>query len=166
MLGGRQILWMLIDAYKTNSNMMTSYTWKDIDSVQWLGDAKLDVFWTKWRMIIDALEVDIPKPTIEEAFFERIKTSEKLKPDIHLYRRSQVGSENHSLEFLEEAVMRQLNQEQQDTADDIRKRRATSRLLPGINDEYALGAAGSRWKRRKGKGKGKKGKGKGKKGEK
>ena len=43
MLGGRQILWMLIDAYKTNSNMMTSYTWKDIDSVQWLGDSKLEV---------------------------------------------------------------------------------------------------------------------------
>ena len=46
MLGGRQILWMLIDAFKTNSNMMTSYTWKDIDSVQWLGDAKPEVVWT------------------------------------------------------------------------------------------------------------------------
>ena len=42
-LRGRQIIWMMIDYFKTNRSLQEQYTWQDIDSLHWQGDEKAAV---------------------------------------------------------------------------------------------------------------------------
>ncbi|MFM7989752.1 MAG: hypothetical protein ACKPKO_61610, partial [Candidatus Fonsibacter sp.] len=34
-LRGRQIIWMMIDYFKTNRSLQEQYTWQDIELLQW-----------------------------------------------------------------------------------------------------------------------------------
>ena len=45
---GRQIVWMMIDYFKTNRSLQDQYTWQDIETLQWQGDDKL-----QWRAVPD-----------------------------------------------------------------------------------------------------------------
>ena len=38
---GRQIIWMMIDYFKTNRSLQEQYTWQDIEALQLQGDEKL-----------------------------------------------------------------------------------------------------------------------------
>ena len=50
-LRGRQIIWMMIDYFKTNRSLQEQYTWQDIEALQWQGDEKHQWF-------LHTLEVD------------------------------------------------------------------------------------------------------------
>ncbi|MFM7980249.1 MAG: hypothetical protein ACKPKO_13120, partial [Candidatus Fonsibacter sp.] len=43
-LRGRQIIWMMIDYFKTNRSLQEQYTWQDIERLQWQVDDKLQWF--------------------------------------------------------------------------------------------------------------------------
>ena len=43
-LRGRQIVWMMIDYFKTNRSLQEQYTWQDIETLQWPGDDRLQWF--------------------------------------------------------------------------------------------------------------------------
>ncbi|MFM7978817.1 MAG: hypothetical protein ACKPKO_05830, partial [Candidatus Fonsibacter sp.] len=60
-LRGRQIIWMMIDYFKTNRSLQEQYTWQDIELIQWPGDEKLQWFYSRWKLITTSLSVKIPE---------------------------------------------------------------------------------------------------------
>jgi len=48
-LRGRQIIWMMIDYFKTNRSLQEQYTWQVIELLQWQGDDKFQWFYFRWK---------------------------------------------------------------------------------------------------------------------
>ncbi|MFM7983507.1 MAG: hypothetical protein ACKPKO_29695, partial [Candidatus Fonsibacter sp.] len=46
LLRGRQIIWMMIDYFKTNRSLQEQFTWQDIETLQWQGDESYNGFIT------------------------------------------------------------------------------------------------------------------------
>ena len=43
-LKGRQIVWMMLDYFKTNRTLQEQYKYQDIESLKWMGDEKIPQF--------------------------------------------------------------------------------------------------------------------------
>eukprot|EP00974_Lingulodinium_polyedra_P052095 5012369-Lingulodinium_polyedra.AAC.1 len=43
-LRGRQILWMILDFFKTNRTLQQQYAFQDLANVKWMGDEKIEDF--------------------------------------------------------------------------------------------------------------------------
>ena len=73
-LRGRQLIWMMIDYFKTNRSFQEQYTWQDIEALQWQGDEKLQWFYTRWKFITASLSTSIPEQYLRDTFLSKIRT--------------------------------------------------------------------------------------------
>ena len=46
-LKGRQIVWMMLDYFKTNRTLQEQYKYQDIESLKWMGDERMPQFYKK-----------------------------------------------------------------------------------------------------------------------
>ena len=81
-LRGRQIIWMMIDYFKTNRSLQDQNTWQNIDSLHWQGDEKLQWLYTRWELITTSLSIAIPEAVLRDTFLSMIRSPKKLQPDL------------------------------------------------------------------------------------
>eukprot|EP00974_Lingulodinium_polyedra_P083990 8133047-Lingulodinium_polyedra.AAC.1 len=60
MMKGRQILWMILEYFKTNQSLNQKYAFMDLQTVKWSGDDKMDDFLQTYRFILSNLKAGIP----------------------------------------------------------------------------------------------------------
>ena len=157
-LGGRQLVWMLLNYFKTNRSLVQRYTWEDIKEIKWRGDEHLFETYERYSLIMGDVQGVLPEDTQIETFLGIFKTSKKLAPDIHEFNRFDLDDSRRTLRFLTDSIERLMSRERMEAARATQKKRIAGGGLDGYTaDQNALGA------KAKGKGKGgKKGKGKGK----
>ena len=63
-LGGRQIINMILHYFRTNRTLQEMYTWADLQAIQWLGDDRLDEFYARWKKMLVNLSVEIPEEAL------------------------------------------------------------------------------------------------------
>ena len=68
-LRGRQIIWMMIDCFKTSRSLQEQRTWQDIEALQWQGDDRLQWFYTRWKLITTSLSITIIEVVLRDTFF-------------------------------------------------------------------------------------------------
>ncbi|MFM7981377.1 MAG: hypothetical protein ACKPKO_18880, partial [Candidatus Fonsibacter sp.] len=71
LLRGRQIIWMMIDYFKTNRSLQEQFTWQDIETLQWQGDEKLQWFYNRWKLITTSLSITIPEVVLRDALLAK-----------------------------------------------------------------------------------------------
>jgi len=87
MISGRQVLWMVLEHFKTNRSLHKFYTYDDLSRVKWMGDAKLDVFLKEYRETLRSLASTVDDETLTEFLLARLRQSKVLSPDIQYFDR-------------------------------------------------------------------------------
>ena len=60
-LGGRQMVWMILDFFKTHRSMIEQYSFEDLKSVPWLGDGRIKEFYDHYRLVKNVVLEQLPK---------------------------------------------------------------------------------------------------------
>eukprot|EP00969_Alexandrium_andersonii_P137525 6082509-Alexandrium_andersonii.AAC.1 len=47
-LRGREVVWMVIDFFRTHKSLQTFYSYQDLMNVKWKSDDKLEEFYREW----------------------------------------------------------------------------------------------------------------------
>ena len=55
------MIWMILDYFKTHRSMAEQYSYEDLKSVPWLGDARIKGFYDQYRLIKNAVLDQLPK---------------------------------------------------------------------------------------------------------
>ena len=101
------MVWMVLNFFKTHRGMAVQYSYEDLKSVPWLGDARIKEFYDTYRLVKSAVLDLLPT---EEAqilmFYEKIKTSKILQIDLREFDRYEEGDSRRTLKFLEASVER------------------------------------------------------------
>ena len=150
---GRQIIWMMIDNFKTNRSLQEQCTWQDIESLQWPGDERLQWLYIRWKLIANSLSITMPEVVLRDTFLSKVRALKKLPVDIVEFDRMREDDDRRTLKWLTEGTDRLLARERTEWARKLQKKSLTS---GAIDADSVPGQPGA------GKGGGKKGKGKGK----
>ena len=156
-LRGRQMIWMMIDYFKTNRSLQEQYTWQDIEALQWQGDEKLQWFYTRWKLITTSLSITIPDIVLRDTFLSKNRSSKKLQPDIVEFDRMREDDERRTLKWLTESIDRLLARDRMEWARKLQRKSLTSGAIDSDVAPGALGK-GTGGQGKKGKGKGTRGK--------
>eukprot|EP00969_Alexandrium_andersonii_P139333 6162908-Alexandrium_andersonii.AAC.1 len=55
---GREVVWLILDFFKTHKSMGTYFTYETLLAFKWKGDKKLEEFYNEWlRMVANLQEV-------------------------------------------------------------------------------------------------------------
>ena len=82
-LGGRQVVWMLLNYFKTNRSLVQQYNWQDIQEIKWKGDDHLFETYSRYNLIMGDIGEGMNEDQQIETFLNIFKSSKKLAPDIH-----------------------------------------------------------------------------------
>ena len=66
---GRQMIWMMLDFFKTHRSMAVQYSYEDLKKVVWLGDARIKEFYDKYRLIKNAVMDQLPSEAAQITMF-------------------------------------------------------------------------------------------------
>ena len=86
-LGGRQVVWMLLNYFKTNKSLQQQYTYEDIKAIQWKGDDHIFETYSRWSSVMSSIGHKFDDDTKIETFLAIFRPSKKLAPDIHEFDR-------------------------------------------------------------------------------
>ena len=159
-LAGRQIVWLLIDYFRTDDHMATIYGYNDLHNITWFGDDKIGEFEYYFDYVVDNLEdrAAITDNMLRDVLKDKIANSVVLQHDFAHFKRVGRQHADHSYEFLRAMMTRyQTVQHQERMLDN--KNNELRRMGKGKGQPAAPGIDGGK---KGGKGKeGKKGKEKG-----
>ena len=142
-LRGRQIIWMMIDYFKTSRSLQDQNTWQDIDSLHWQGDEKLQWLYTRWKLITTSLSIAIPEAVLRDTFLSMIRSPKKLQPDLVELDRMREDDSRMTLKWLTESIVPLLARERMVWARQLQKEVAYER-------RYRRGLSrGPFWKRQR-----------------
>jgi hypothetical protein len=165
MLWGRQLVWLIINFYKTNRNLSEKYTWEDINSgTQWLGDDRLEEYMSNWYRITGNLSVVVDERSLMEVQLANFRKAKgDLSHDIKDFERFDEGHENRTLQWLCDRADALISRKRMQSAREAQKKGLAHDGGIKSGGGNAAPAPGDKGKTGGGKG-GKKGKGKGRKG--
>ena len=88
-LTGRQILWVVLQTFKTNANMGVVCGFAHIQNVKWQGDAwrQVEAFKNEWLEVISRQKYPSDQRIMAEMLLKAIEGSGMLKNDLYDYRR-------------------------------------------------------------------------------
>ena len=88
-MSGRQVLWMIVDYFRTNKGLGHVYTLQDITAVQWFGDRYNDMlaFRDKWEDTIHGLHPDITENMLAEILVDQMAHSKELLQGVRSWRK-------------------------------------------------------------------------------
>jgi hypothetical protein len=105
-LKGRQIVWLILDHYKCNSNLELVYTIEHLTGLKWLGDGSMHTFLANWHFIIGSMKDTLGVATLRDLFERKIRQSKELSEDLAHYDRCPEGADDRTYKFLLESVAR------------------------------------------------------------
>ena len=82
---GRQIVYMLLDNFKTFDNSELVYGFDHLVRQECGKD--LHAFLTQWQKILDNMHSPLPTTNLRDVFYRKIKDVECLKQDMNKYQR-------------------------------------------------------------------------------
>ena len=134
-VGGRQMVWMILDFFKTHRSMAIQYSYEDLKSVPWLGDSRIKEFYDHYRLVKSAVLELLPLEDAQiQMFYDKIKTSKVLQIDLREFDRYEEGDPRRTLRFLEQSVERVISRRNLEEA----RRRQEQRLTLGVGADTGL----------------------------
>ncbi len=105
-LKGREVLWMILDAFATSKFGQAMFNLCDLQEVR-LVNFQLETFWYTWVHILTGMKRKPCEEDKEILFYKQIKDHKGLAEDISHYNRLEEGSGgDRSYAFLDESVAR------------------------------------------------------------
>jgi hypothetical protein len=92
LLKGRQIVFMLLENFKTFDNSEMVYGFDHLARCEC--DKDLSAFMTQWQRILDNMCAPIPTVNLRDVFYRKIKHVEVLKQDMNIYERYRENNAN------------------------------------------------------------------------
>ena len=79
LLKGRQLVWLIFDNFRLNTDMSMVYDIEDITQLQYSGDAKIHSFYRLWFMMTEECEVKLPERKLRNILLKKLEKSNKLE---------------------------------------------------------------------------------------
>ena len=74
---------MILHFFKTHASMLEHWSYDDLKSVPWLGDARVKEFYDKYRLVKNQVLDQLPREAAQiRMFYDKIKTSKVLQIDL------------------------------------------------------------------------------------
>ena len=88
-LKGRQVAWMVLEHYQTNTNMSSMYGMQDLLRLDWKGDQpdQMESFLKSWDFLVRVVDTKFNESVYRDIFYESVSKSATLKEDIAHYKR-------------------------------------------------------------------------------
>ena len=87
LLTGRQLVWLIFDHLRLNTDMSMVYDIEDITQLQYSGDAKIHSFYRLWFMMTEECAVKLPERTLRNILLKKLEKSNKMKEDVAYFHR-------------------------------------------------------------------------------
>ena len=139
-IGGRQIVKMVIEYYRSSNVMNTLYSYDNLRELKWFGDDRVREFMTEWKRIVENLAIALPKdPDLRDLLYRILTESNtklfaldlaEFKREKGIWDQKKVFRPNYSFEFLWDAMLRHLFEEKEEK---ILQARRLSVRAPGGN---------------------------------
>ena len=129
--------------------MLEQWSYDDLKSVPWLGDARIKEFYDKYRLVKNQVLDQLPREAAQiRMFYDKIKTSKVLQIDLREFDRYDEDDPRRTLKFLERAVERIIARRRMDDARTKQEQRLTEAIgadtgLQGGGGRTEPGAAGA-----------------------
>ena len=86
---GRQVGWIILEAWKTTSKIAPVYIYKNLYEFPWMGDDKVVEFTQHWLNYIDGQRKKVDDEELRDLLYEKMSLSKTLfKHDLNLYDRA------------------------------------------------------------------------------
>ena len=99
-LKGRQVMWLILDFFKTNRDMSEVYNIQDLTGLPWLGDNRMHQFKVLWESMATRMSSELSDNMLSELLCHKMEDSKVLADDLAYYHRCKIGHEDHSYQFL------------------------------------------------------------------
>ena len=147
-LKGRQIYFMILDYFRTNSDMSVVYTVQDLTGLEWLGDKNMHSFRHYWDAMTQKVRNELNESTLADILLAKLEKSVELKEDIRHYQRQREGHEDKTYSYLLGCMDRHLARQR------LLKNRtdhqaAMKRNSPAVPGETNTGGDGNKKKKKK-----------------
>ena len=113
-LRGRQILWMILDYFKTNRDMSVVYTVQDLTNLEYPGDKGMHNFRHYWEEMTSKLRNELTEKCLAEILLDKLRGSQELREDIKHYIRIEPTHEDKTYQYLLRCMDRFLSQQRLD----------------------------------------------------
>lgn len=117
-IGGRQMVKMVIEYYRSSNVMNMLYSYDNLRELQWFGDDRVQEFMTEWKRIVENLAVPLPKnPDLRNVLYRILLASNtklfaldlaEFKREKGISDQKKVNTPNYSFEYLWDAMLRHL----------------------------------------------------------
>ncbi len=111
LLKGRQIVFMLLENFKTFDNSEMVYGFDHLSRCEC--DKDLSAFMTQWQRILENMCAPIPEVNLRDVFYRKIKHVEVLKQDMNIYERYHENNENKTYGWLVGIVQQEIRLQRQ-----------------------------------------------------
>ena len=115
LIKGRQLVWMIFNHFRLNSDMKMLYDIEDIAQLEWMGDQKIHSFYRIWFMMTKECEVPLPERTLRNMLSRKLEASVKLKEDLAYYHRLPEDHEQKTYAYLVHCMERLMSRAQEST---------------------------------------------------
>ncbi|MFM7987998.1 MAG: hypothetical protein ACKPKO_52660 [Candidatus Fonsibacter sp.] len=130
----RQIVWMMLDYFKTNSTLQEQYKYQDIESLKWMGDEELEHFYNIWKLIATGMAAPLNERILCDISMDRIRPSNQLQADIHEFDRMRDDDPRQTLRWLTGSIHRLLQRERMLSASALQTKRIQSGVSSTADD--------------------------------
>ncbi len=111
LITGRQIVFMLLENFKTFDNSEMVYGFDHL--VKCECDKDLSGFMSQWQRILDNMCGEIPFVSLRDVFYRKIKHVESLRADMNLYERYREDNKDKTYEWLVMIVNQEIRLQRQ-----------------------------------------------------
>ena len=122
-LMGRQLVWMILNYFKTANYLSMVYSFDTLMEITWYGDARVSEFRHQWNRIVDNMQERLDDRALRDILYKKMEKSALFAADLAHYRREKAKSmttegakEDYSLTFLkgcmDRHIMEQLEEKQ------------------------------------------------------
>ena len=84
---GRQIVWLILQWFKTNDHMSVVYSYECLQELEWLGDKYVDEFLHVWNNIVDNLSEPLTPGALRDILFKKMVNSKVFAQDLAHFKR-------------------------------------------------------------------------------
>ena len=154
-LRGRQMVWLVLDFFRTNRSLKTVYAYEDMENIKWLGDNRLEEFYRNYCEILNGLSDHVTEEALTEKLLRILRKSTKLLTDIQWFERLPEGDPQRTHVTLRSFIEGQIRRDREQANRENQKRNLGSGATPNTTP---LAAATENPKGKgRGKGRGRKG---------
>ena len=102
----RQIVWMMLDYFKTNRTLQEQCKYQDLESLKLMGDEKLQNTHKRWQVITTGMVTPLADSSLCDILLDRICPSKKLQANINEFDRFREDDPRNNIRWLTDSIDR------------------------------------------------------------